>query len=90
MINPNYKITSDVLLSNVDDGAVLLHAKRGVYFGLNPVGSEIWTMLTQGLSSSDCVAQLIASYEIDETTAKQDYEELIMELLEQGLIKLDE
>lgn len=81
-----YKPSPDVMLSTVEDGAVLLHLKRGIYFGLNPVGADIWDMLNKNLDAETCVAQLVASYDIDATTAAGDYKTLIEELLEQGLI----
>jgi len=90
MLISNYKPASDVLLSSVEDGAVLLHLESGVYFGLNPIGSEIWHMLMKGQSNSECIAQLIASYDLDESTAKRDFENLITELLEQDLINSNE
>ena len=81
-----YKPSPDVMLSTVDDGAVLLHLKRGIYFGLNPVGADIWEMLGKGLDSDTCASQLVERYDIDKATAASDYQTLINELLEQGLI----
>ncbi len=82
-----YKPAPDVMLSTVDDGAVLLHLKHGIYFGLNPVGADIWDMLNKGLGAEACVAQLTESYDIDTAAASGDYQALIGELLEQGLIE---
>lgn len=75
------------MLSIVEDGAVLLHLKRGIYFGLNPVGADIWDMLGRGICGQDCVAQLTKNYAIDDGRATADYQYLISELLDQGLIE---
>jgi hypothetical protein len=82
-----YRPSPDVMLSTVNDGAVLLHLKRGIYFGLNSVGADIWNMLNTAIEGEACVAELVASYEIDAKTAADDYKSLIAELLEQGLIE---
>lgn len=81
-----YKPSPNVMLSIVDDGAVLLHLERGIYFGLNTVGADIWDMLGKGLDSETCTSQLAETYDIDKGSAAKDYQSLIDELLEQGLI----
>jgi len=86
-LSSRYKPSADVMLSTVDDGAVLLHLKQGVYFGLNTVGADIWDMLLRGMNSDECAAQLVEIYDIDAGSAVADYNALINELLEQGLIE---
>jgi len=43
----------DVLFRTVSDGAVLLHVREEVYFGLNDVGTQIWQLLPPASSNLD-------------------------------------
>lgn len=82
----SFQKSKNVMLSVVDDGAVLLHVDRGVYYGLNEIGTRIWALISQGESAEACVAQIVSKYDVDLKTATRDYQKLTNELLSQGLV----
>jgi len=51
----------DVLCRAVSEGAVLLHTRDEVYFGLNEVGLLIWEMLPPACQSVDEVVERLAA-----------------------------
>ena len=43
----NIEISSDVMFREVNDGAVLLDLKNGIYYGLDPIGTRVWNLLAE-------------------------------------------
>jgi hypothetical protein len=76
-----------VICQPVPDGAVLLDTASEVYYGLNPVGREIWELLPPacGTMSSLC-AELRRRYpEVSEEMLRGDVVELLDDLIRGGL-----
>jgi hypothetical protein len=79
--------TSPKVLARVLDGeAVLLDLGGGTYFGLNEVGSTIWSALELGATREELVAKVVATYDVSLEVARADVLSLLDELREQGLI----
>jgi hypothetical protein len=77
-----------VVFRTVSDGAVLLHTKDEVYFGLNAVGCEVWQLLDAGCPDVDeLCARLSKSYpDVDADVLRQDVGELLAQLAESQLV----
>jgi hypothetical protein len=88
MERPAMKVRIDdrLLLQELDGEAVLLSPQSGKYFGLNPVGTRIFTLLRQGHSREAVVEILIEEFEVDAQRAGQDLEGFLAELAEAGLV----
>ena len=54
-----FMINSNVMVREVDDGAVLLHLDEGIYFGLDPIGLRIWHLLAENAETSSIVDTLL-------------------------------
>ena len=78
----------DLLMSSVDDEAVLLGIKSGMYYGLNPIGSKIWELLSSKIRVSDLIAQLVENYEADEKQITSEVLAFLDQLLSRSLIEL--
>ncbi len=52
----------DAAESAVGDETVILHLKSGTYFGLDPMGTRIWSMLKQGLSPTEICTRLVEEF----------------------------
>jgi hypothetical protein len=78
----------DVVFCEVEGGAVLLHAKDEIYFGLNEVGCAIWGLLPP--VSADwptLVAGLGHRWpEVRADVLRADAEELLAALRREGLV----
>ena len=57
-------------------------------FAVTEVGAEIWKRLSQGKDEDTVIAELLAEYEVDEATLRQDYDEFIGRLVDSGLAEL--
>ncbi len=76
-----------VLCRPVSTGAVLLHTQQEIYFGLNPVGLEIWQLLHPVCRSVDEVCErLLERYpDVPIEALREDVLELLGQLVQQGL-----
>ena len=89
-IRPQSVITQDQepVTATVDDDVVMLSARAAAYFGLDRVGSEIWSMIEQPRRVSDICAALLASYAVEPQTCETDVLKFLNELQDHGLIKV--
>jgi len=83
-------VNETVIYAELDDEAVLLNVESGVYFGLDPIGSQIWRMLERGLSLGEIVRRLLDEYEVESEALKLDVMEFVAKLETQGLVRADE
>jgi hypothetical protein len=76
----------DALVREVENEAVLLNLSTDSYYTLNAVGRRMLQALTNSASIGEAYAALEAEYEVDPAVLKTDLQELIEQLLEQGLV----
>ena len=76
-----------VVVRELEDGAVLLDLESGVYFGLDEVGTRIWSLLLErGTPAAVCDAML-AEFEVDRAVLEGDVLRLVGELQQNGLVR---
>jgi hypothetical protein len=75
-----------VLFQQLQDEAVLLNLDSGQYFGLDPVGTRIWSLLVEGKTLPDVVSAIATEYEVDAARCEADLLKLLGDLEEQGLV----
>lgn len=66
-----------------------MNVQTECYFGLNEVGSRMFELLSQSTSIGSAFEQIRLEYEVDAETLKIDFDRLIAELLNQGLLELN-
>ena len=81
-------ISPDVLCRLVGNETVLLNLKTELYLGLDPVGTEMWTTLTNTSSLQAAYDTLLQQFDVEPERLCQDLDEFVGKLLEQGLIQL--
>lgn len=84
------RAAEDVLLRELDDESVLLHLKTEMYFGLDSVGTRMWHVLTEAPTIDDACATLLDEYGVAPEVLRADLEELLGQLLDQGLLEQPE
>lgn len=77
----------DQLFSDLGGETVILHMGAGVYFGLDEVGSRVWTLLQQPRSVADLCAAIRAEYEVDADRCERALVALLGEMADAGLIE---
>ena len=77
----------DVVAREVGGEIVLLHLDSGTYFGLNAVGSFIWSIIEQEPRSIAELADAVtANFAVERDEALQDILALAQSLSENGLL----
>ena len=76
----------DILFQELQGEAVLLNLNSGVYFGLDPVGTRIWQLLSEHDLLSDIAQTIVAEYDVAEERCTADLLTLVADLDRHGLV----
>jgi Coenzyme PQQ synthesis protein D (PqqD) len=82
-------VPESVLFRDLDGEAVLLETGSGRYYGLDEVGTRMWSLLQiHGEIGAVCRA-LLTEYDVPEDRLHADLEKLVEALAERGLLKVE-
>ncbi|HOS92051.1 MAG TPA: PqqD family peptide modification chaperone [Armatimonadota bacterium] len=76
----------DVIVTDLDDEAVLLDMEAKRYFGLNDTGLVVWRTVAQGGTPGDAASALVREFEVTEAEALESTLDLCGDLVEAGLL----
>lgn len=85
MSQVNYQLAENVLFQKVAEETVILEPETGEYYTLNAVGTFMVEQFQQGHSKIEVVNLVLKKYLTTEVEATQDIEELLTQMLKQGL-----
>lgn len=78
----------DQVSVEVEGEAVILSLADGVYYGLDPVGARVWTLLEQPRTVAELRDAVVAEWEVDAPTAERDLLVLLDALAARGLVEV--
>jgi hypothetical protein len=78
----------DVVSRELDGEAVILDLESGTYFGLDPVGTRIWSLLQKNGSLRETFEMIQQEYEVEPNRLEEDLLRLVKELYAKGLLRL--
>ncbi len=81
---------ADAVSCELRGETVILDMVSGRYFALDPVGTTIWEWIQQPCTLAALCERLVGEYEVDRETCRQDVSRLLEQLVENGLIQLDD
>ena len=84
------KIPDDVLISKLQEESVILNLDSERYYGLDDVGTRILAVLTTSESIEAAYQTLLKEYNVDPQVLRQDLVELVQNLIDQGLIQINQ
>ena len=84
-----FVIPDDVIFRELDGEANILNLATGNYFGLDEVGTRVWTLIAGSQTLGRAVDAVIAEYDVDRTVLEADVIELAGGLLEKGLVQVN-
>jgi len=79
-------VPDGVLISHLQEEAVILNLKSERYFGLDDVGTRFLTVLTSAESIEAAYEHLTAEYDVDPRVLREDLGALVEKLVDQGLL----
>jgi hypothetical protein len=96
MIEPNPTISTatriarpeDLLFTEVDGEAVLMSVENGRYYGLDPIGTEIWRRMEHPTRVAALIDGLRGNYDGDPDTIETEVLIFLNRMMEQELIEI--
>lgn len=82
-----YARATGILDSPVGPDFVALNIQRGKCFGMENVSAEVWRLLANPRSLDQLCGELSAIYDVDDETCRADVSELLVEMIDMGLIE---
>ena len=83
-------VTKEAVHCDVEDEVVILGLKDGVYYGLNPVGAFIWSLIQKPKTVAEIRDAVLEEYDVKKEVCENDLMELLTELSDKGLIEIEE
>src|ERR1044071_5109651 len=74
-----------LLTAEVDGELMAMSIERGVCYGLNTVGTRIWTLNAEPHTVEELCAQLQSEYEVDAAQCREEVLDLLEQLRAEGL-----
>jgi hypothetical protein len=81
-------IPDHVLARELEGECVLLNLQTEQYFGLDSVGTAMWTALTATPSIAAAREQLLSRFDVDEQRLRDDVDAFIDRLVSHGLAEV--
>lgn len=78
----------DQVSVDLEGEAVILSLADGVYYGLDPVGARVWTLLEQPRTVAELRDAVVAEWAVDAPTAERDLLALLAEMVGHGLVEI--
>ena len=79
----------DWLAAKVGNELVMMSAAKGNYIGLSEVGARIWELIEAPRSIESLCDTLVAEYEVEPATCRQEVETFLATLAEHDAIAVD-
>ncbi|MDQ1260874.1 MAG: hypothetical protein QG575_55 [Euryarchaeota archaeon] len=80
----------DLFSCDLAGESVILNIKNGLYYGLDPVGSWIWSQIQQPIAVRDVRDAMLKEYEVDADLCERDLIVLLKTMQENELIDVKE
>lgn len=83
-------IPARVLFRELAGEAVLLQTESGLYFGLDEIGTRIWSLLQQHGEVGRVYEEMLAEYAVSPERLREDLLQLIATLITRGLLEIQD
>ena len=78
----------DTVSCPLGDEAAILHIGRGTYYGLDPVGAHIWSLLEKPRPVEELRAAVLMEYDVEPSRCETDLLALLEKMRSEGLIEI--
>jgi hypothetical protein len=88
-MNSTVVVGKEQMSCGLDDEAVILSIKKGVYYSLNPCGNRIWSLLQKPVKVGKILDTLLDEFDIDKKTCENDLISLLSTMEQEGLVIIE-
>jgi hypothetical protein len=78
--------STDQVSCDLAGEAAILNLKNAVYYGLDPVGARVWTLVQQATTVGAVRDAILQEYDVERERCERDLFELLHKLAAEGLI----
>ncbi len=82
-------VSQDVLSRELESETVLLDTRRGVYFGLDPIGTRMWALLAEHGCIRPAYEALLTECDVSAEQLQHDLLDLVEKLAGHGLLQVE-
>lgn len=75
--------------TDLDGEVVILDTNKGIYYGLDAVGTYIWNLLQQPATLREVRNAVLQAYDVDVSICERDLMTLIQKLSSNSLVNVD-
>jgi hypothetical protein len=72
----------------VEEEAVILELDQGTYYGLDPVGTRVWSLIQEPCTVADVCDAIVAEYDVARERCEADVVGLLEQLAAKNLIEV--
>ncbi len=83
-------VVKDQVSCDLAGEAAILNIKNGLYYGLDPVGARIWTLMQEPRAVAEIKKTIVGEFDVEPERCAQDLLSLLEKLLAEGLIEVKE
>ncbi len=87
VLEARWRISDQAIANAVADETVILHLGNGTYFGLDPIGAQLWEALQAGETPISICEALLEAYDVAPEQLAADLRALVDEMIANNLIK---
>ncbi len=80
VLNRRWRRSPDAYFNSVGDEVVLLHVKRGVYYGLDSMGARFWAALETGRELRELCGEIAQEYGVPVDQVESDARDFVEDL----------
>lgn len=81
-------VSKDQVSCGLGSESAILNMKDGVYYGLDPIGTQVWNLLQTPRKIADIREVLLQEYDVEPERCDRDLIALLEDLLRAGLIEV--
>lgn len=85
-----FEATPDTIYRRLEDEIVVINLASDKIFNLNLTGARFWELLTSGITLNQVKNKMLDEFEVPEATLTDEIIHLLKNLIQEGLIRVQE
>ena len=87
-VSSSVVVVGNQVSSDLGDEVAILDLKGGTYYGLDAVGSRIWSLIQEPRTVNEIRNILLEEYEVEPERCERDLLALLRRLADEGLVEV--
>ena len=86
-LEARWRISDQAIANAVADETVILHLGNGTYFGLDPIGTQLWEAIKAGEPPKVICEAVLEKYDVEPAQLADDLRALLADFVTNNLIE---